>query len=74
MPGQYMQYGYERHINSAEMTQFKLKGGAAVRRVTESPIGQWFMTHLYVVNLWSYSRTTQYLSTSRPTVIFILFC
>ena len=22
-----------------------------MRRVTESPIGQWFMTHLYVVNL-----------------------
>ena len=26
--------------------------GAAVRCVTESPIGQWFVTHLYVVNLW----------------------
>ena len=25
-----------------------------MRRVTESPIGQWFMTHLYVVNLWYY--------------------
>ena len=35
MPGQYMQYGYERHINSAEMTQFKLRGrcGAPCDRI-----------------------------------------
>ena len=35
MPGQYMQYGYARHINSAEMTQFKLRGrcGAPCDRI-----------------------------------------
>ena len=35
MPGQYMQYGYECHINSAEMTQFKLRGRCGVYVITE---------------------------------------